>query len=113
MFRNALGASVNSRASSVELNFRPRLPREVVLVVLQAIFVGVTAVLFFTWVASLSAGGLAIWGRSSKLDCVSFGRGGSLCPSRSSADGRSIGDPRQDCVSMGRGGLVCDKPPTK
>ena len=113
MFRNALGASVNSRASGVELNFRPRLSREVVVVVLRVVFVGMTAASFFAWVASLGTSGSAIREFSSKVDCVSYGRGGSLCPRRSSTDSWSIGDPRQDCVSMGRGGLICDKPPAK
>lgn len=99
MLRNALGASENSRALAVKLNFHPRLSREVALIVSRAIFVGVTAAVFFVWVASLSTGG----GSSSRANCASFGRGGAHCPSVSSTDGRPIKhiDPRQD------------KPPTK
>ena len=111
MFSNALGASYNSRALSVKSNFRPRLAREVVLIVSRVIFVGVTAAAFFAWVAALNAGG----GSSSKVDCTSFGRGGLHCPSVSSTDDRPIGniDPRQDCVSMDRGGLICNRSPAK
>ena len=107
MFGNTFGASVGSRASAIELNFRRRSPSEIALIALRAVFVGLTVALFFAWLTSANMRGRAGPGLTADADCVSLGRGGARCASRSAGDGAGAADLRSDCVSAGRGGLVC------
>ena len=110
MFGNILGASASSRLSAVEMNFRKRSASEIALIVLRAIFVGVTVALFFAWLSSANTGSR---GLSADADCVSFGRGDARCVSHSDGESNSVADARSDCIGAGRGGLICERSATK
>jgi hypothetical protein len=105
MFGNIQGAGASSRASAVEMNFRRRSASEIALIVLYAIFVGVTVALFFAWLGERRL--------TADADCVSFGRGGARCVSHSDGGSNCVADARSDCISAGRGGLICERSATK
>jgi len=107
MSGNWLGASSGGRASAIGTNFRRRLNSEAVLTVLFFVLVGVTAALFFAWLAFANTGGRANGHLSADADCVSFGRGGARC--ETAGGSKRIADARSDCISAGRGGLICDR----
>src|SRR5271169_5358260 len=108
MFGNILRASVSSRASSAETDFRRRPASEIALTVLSFVFVGVSAALFFVWLAFEYTGGRASGGLSADVDCVSFGRGWARCASHPAGDGgsNSAAAARGNCVD--HGGLICE-----
>ena len=105
MFGNILRASVSSRASSAETDFRRRPASEIALTVLSFVFVGVSAALFFVWLAFEYTGGRASGALSADVDCVSFGRGWARCASHPAGDGGSnwAAEARSGCTSAGRG----------
>jgi hypothetical protein len=105
MFGNIQGSGASSWASAVEMNFRRRSASEISLIVLYAIFVGVTVALFFAWLGERRL--------SADADCVSFGRGGARCVSHSDGGSNGVADARSDCISAGRGGLICERSATK
>jgi len=111
MSRNSRGARFGALASASEASLRRRPPNETALIVLQVIFCGATAALFFAWLTSAGAGLRASGGLSAQADCVSFGKGGVRCLDPSGGDGESnkAADSRRDCLSLGRGGLLCDR----
>jgi hypothetical protein len=103
MSGNWLGASSGSRASAMGTNFRRRVSSDAVSTALCFAFVGVTAGLFFAWLASANTGGRL----STAAGCVSFGRGGARCATNGGSN--RFADARGDCMSAGRGGLICDR----
>ena len=68
------GARFGALASAAEAQLRRRPPGEIVLIVLQGIFVGATAALFVAWLMSAAGGG-----PSADAGCESLGRGGVRC----------------------------------
>ena len=105
MFGNILRASVSSRASSAGTDFRRWPASEIALTVLSFVFIGVSAALFFVWLAFEYTGGRASRALSADVDCVSFGRGWARCASHPAGDGGSNGaaGARSGCTSAGRG----------
>jgi hypothetical protein len=105
MFGNILRGSVSSRASPVETDFRRRPVSEIALTVLSFVFIGVSAALFFVWLAFEYTGGRASGALSAYVDCVSFGRGWGRCASHPAEDGGSnwAAEARSGCTSAGRG----------
>ena len=78
---------------------------------LQALFVGVTILLFGVWLAASTTRRPLLWGLVPGPDCVSYGRGGLRCAASSAGEVSPNASTGDDCVSLGRGGLLCKRPP--
>ena len=94
------GARFGALASAAGARLRRRPPGELIVIVLQVIFVGATAALFLAWLMSAAGGE-----RSADPGCESLGKGGVRCTELAARHGASDG--AAGCVSAGRGGLVC------
>lgn len=89
MIDNDARGRVRAIPIAAGMNFRRRSPSEIARIVLQVIFVAVTAALFLAWLTSPNVRRPAVWGFAPQSGCPSVGRGGAPCFNHSGNDDRS------------------------